>query len=199
MEPDPPFKKLYDYLPRDLSGDPVFWNELMAGTQVVAVSKGDYLFRQGEICSSGYFINKGLFLHLYATGSGSESVVGFFVDTLHPFLSSVGYITQEPSDFEIKALEDGELIAFPRGHVERLSDAYPLFASFYQQVTLLLLSKICTIFAVRQSYNADDLLRHLYTHYLWIINRVPDKYIARFMGISNEWYCKLKKKLLACP
>lgn len=197
MEPHSRFKKLYDYLPGDLSGNDVFWNELVAGTQLVAVTKGDYLFRQGEICSSGYFINKGLFLHLYAAGNGHESVVGFFVDTLHPFLSSVGYITGEPSGFEIKALEDGELIAFPRRHVERLSEAYPRFASFYQQVTLLLLSKICTIYAVRQSYNAEDLLRYLYTHYLWIINRVPDKYIARFMGISNEWYCKLKKKLLA--
>lgn len=194
---DPRFEKLRAYLPGDLSGDELFWNELVAGTEVITVDRGDYLLRPGESCTAGYFINKGLFLHLYVGGRGSESVVGFFVDTLHPFLSSVGYITQEPSDFEIKALEDGELIAFPRVHLERLSDAWPRFASFYQQITLLMLSKICTIYAVRQSHNSEELLRYLYTHYLWIINRVPDKYIARFMGISNEWYCKLKKKLLA--
>jgi hypothetical protein len=36
---------------------------------------------------------------------------------------------------------------------------------------------------------------YLYNEYIWIVNRVPDKYIARFMGISNAWYCKLKKRL----
>lgn len=196
MEPAAPFDKLYRYLPAALSGNAAFWNDFIGGAQVIPVNKGDYLFRQGEICSSGYFINKGLFLHLYVNGRGSESVVGFFVDTLHPFLSSVSYISHSPSDFEIKALEDGELIAFPRAHIETLSRRYPFFAAFYQEVTLLMLAKICTIYAVRQSNGSEELLRYLYAEYLWIINRVPDKYIARFMGISNEWYCKLKKKLL---
>lgn len=195
MGTENPFKRLYDYLPEELSRNEAFWDDFTGGAQVIAVHKGDYLFRQGDICSSGYFINKGLFLHLYVGSAGNESVVGFFVDTLHPFLSSVSYVSQEPADFEIKALEDGELIAFPRGHIESLSVTYPRFASFYQNVTLSILSKICTIYAVRQSRNAEELLRYLYTDYIWIINRVPDKYIARFMGISNEWYCKLKKKL----
>ncbi|MCC8172777.1 MAG: hypothetical protein LIP00_13605 [Parabacteroides sp.] len=138
-----------------------------------------------------------MFLHLYVNSHGDESVVGFFVDTLHPFLASVSYISHSPSDFEIKALEDGELIAFPRPHIEILSRRYPAFTVFYQEVILLMLAKNCTIYAVRQSNNSEELLRYLYAEYLWIINRVPDKYIARFMGISNEWYCKLKKKLLA--
>ena len=30
---------------------------------------------------------------------------------------------------------------------------------------------------------------------MWIMQRVPDKYIAQYMGISNAWYCKLKKRI----
>lgn len=197
MKVEPHFEKLCNYLPQELSRNEAFWNEFIAGAQIITVSKGDYLLRQGDSCSSAYFINKGLFLHMYVNNRGNESVVGFFVDTLHPFLSSVGYITQESSDFEVKALEDGELVELPREHIEHLSTVYPQFASFYQNVMMLLLAKLCTIYAVRQSHNAEELLRYLYTDYLWIINRVPDKYIACFMGISNEWYCKLKKRLFA--
>ena len=52
-----------------------------------------------------------------------------------------------------------------------------------------------SMFAVRQTSCSEDFLRYLYEHHKWIINRVPDKYIAQYMGISNSWYCKLKKRL----
>lgn len=195
MTVEPHFEKLYKYLPQELSRNEDFWKEFIAGAERVRVSKGEYVLQQGDLCASAYFINQGLFLHMYVNSRGNESVVGFFVDTLHPFLASVGYITEESTDFEVKALEDGELIRLPREHIERLSSFYPQFASFYQNVTMLFLAKLCTIYAVRQSHSAEELLRYLYTDYIWIIKRVPDKYIARFMGISNEWYCKLKKKL----
>ena len=79
-------------------------------TTVVAVDKGDYLLRTGEICQDAYFINKGLFINLYVSEKGDECVTGFSSDYQYPFLSAIGYFTQAPSEFEIKALEAGELL-----------------------------------------------------------------------------------------
>ena len=51
------------------------------------------------------------------------------------------------------------------------------------------------MFVIRQSCTAEEFIKYLYNHYMWIMQRVPDKYIAQYMGISNAWYCKLKKRI----
>ena len=118
-------------------------------------------------------------------------------DNMFPFLSAIGYFTKQPSEFEIKALEAGELLCFSRDHIESLSFRYPLFASYYQNIMLTIIYKLDVLLAVRLSSTAEEFIQFLYTNYAWMINRVPDKYIAHYMGISNAWYCKLKRKVLS--
>lgn len=196
MQTDPRFARLLADLPEALARDEEFVNELDKGTRIVTVRKGDYLLRTGEFCQDAYFINKGLFINQYISEKGKEIMTGFSSDTLYPFLSAISYFTQAPSDFEIRAIEDGELLCFSRHHIEALSLRYPLFASYYQNVMLTIISKLYTMFAVRQSSTAEEFLVYLYKNYKWLINRVPDKYIAQYMGISTSWYCKLKKRIL---
>ena len=149
------------------------------------------------MCQDAYFINKGLFINLYVNENGNECVTGFAADNMFPFLSAIGYFTKQPSEFEIKALEAGELLCFSRDHIESLSFRYPLFASYYQNIMLTIIYKLDVLLAVRLSSTAEEFIQFLYTNYAWMINRVPDKYIAPYMGISNAWYCKLKRKVLS--
>ena len=195
METDGHLAKLLADLPESLARDEVFVSELKNITTVVAVDKGDYLLRTGEICQDAYFINKGLFINLYVSEKGDECVTGFSSDYQYPFLSAIGYFTQAPSEFEIKALEAGELLRLSRTHIEDLSLRYPLFTSYYQNAMLTIISKLYSMFAIRQSCTAEEFIKYLYNHYMWIMQRVPDKYIAQYMGISNAWYCKLKKRI----
>lgn len=88
-----------------------------------------------------------------------------------------------PSEFEVKAIEDGELLCFSRTDIERLSLGYPAFATCYQNVMLMIISKLYSMFAVRQTCKAEEFLKYLYTDPQWIVSRVPDKYIAQYMGL----------------
>ncbi|MCD8193928.1 MAG: cyclic nucleotide-binding domain-containing protein [Tannerellaceae bacterium] len=187
---------LLQVIPEVLAHDVSFVSELKSRTHVLEVKKRDYILRTGEICKEAYFINKGLFVNFYIGEKGNESVTGFASDTEHPFLSAIGYFNQTPSEFEIRALEPGELICFSRTNIEELSMRYPSFAAYYQNVMLSIISKLYSLFAIRQSTTAEEFLRYLYDNNLWMINRIPDKYIACYMGISQEWYCKLKKRVL---
>lgn len=196
MIADDCYVKLLVDIPEALSKDKTFVKELTGSTTLVQVKKGDYLLRAGELCQHAYFINKGLFINLFISGKGEESVTGFASDHQYPFLSVIGYFTQTPSDFEIKAIEEGELLSISRSHLEKLSLRYPLFASYYQNAMLAIIAKHYSMFAIRQSCKAEEFLNYIYSNYAWMINRIPDKYIACYMGISHEWYCKLKKRVL---
>ena len=195
MEVKAHFARLLADIPEALGRNEVFLSELESHAKLVYVKKGDYLLRTGQLCQDAYFINKGVFINLFINDKGNECVTGFASEHQYPFLSAIGYFTQQPSDFEIKAIESGELLCFSRAHIEDLSLRYPLFASYYQNIMLTIISKLYTMFAIRQSSTAEEFIKYLYTHYKWIINRVPDKYIAHYMGISNTWYCKLKKRI----
>ncbi len=196
MEIDAPFVRLIEDLPESLSGNRSFVEEIIRSGKVVSVKKGDYLIRTNEICQDGYFINKGLFLNLYVNAHGNECVIGFAADNMYPFLSSVGFFTKQPSDFEIKAIEPGELLCFSRDHLEDMSKRYPEFATYYQNIMLTIIYKRSVLLAVRQSCSAEEFIRYMYSNYAWLTSRVPDKFIAQYIGISSAWYCKLKKKVL---
>ena len=140
METDAHFARLLADLPEALARDEAFLGELEDHAKV---KKGDYLLRTGELCQDAYFINKGLFINLYVNENGNECVTGFAADNMFPFLSAIGYFTKQPSEFEIKALEAGELLCFSRSHIEDLS--FRLFvcplplkssSSFSMQITL---------------------------------------------------------------
>ncbi|MCC8198150.1 MAG: cyclic nucleotide-binding domain-containing protein [Tannerellaceae bacterium] len=189
------FARLLADLPEPLSQDLLFIRDLQSRCKRVVVKKGDYLLRAGEVCQNAYFINKGLFINQYINDKGNECVTGFSSDDQYPFLSVLSYFTKSPSEFEIKAIEDGELICISRQDIEELSLHYPPFAAYYQNAMLVIISKLYTLFTIRQSCTAEEFMSHLYNHYAWLVNRIPDKYIACYMGISKEWYCKLKKRV----
>ena len=197
MNPEKPFTRLLADLPEALAQDDVFVNELKSHARFITLKKGDLLLRTGEVCQNAYFINKGLFVNIFMTDKGKECVTGFSSDDQYPFLSEISYITQTPSSFEFKALEDSELLCFSRVSIEDLSLRYPLFASYYQRAMLVIISKLYMMFAILQSYTAEEFIKYLYEHYKWIINRIPDKYIALYMGISTSWYCKLKRRIFS--
>ena len=161
METDGYLAKLLADLPESLARDEVFVSELKN------ITTGDYLLRTGEICQDAYFINKGLFINLYVSEKGDECVTGFSSDYQYPFLSAIGYFTQAPSEFEIKALEAGELLRLSRTHIEDLSLRYPLFASYYQNAMLTIISKLYSMFAIRQSCTAEEFIKYLYNK-LWL-------------------------------
>lgn len=192
----PEFDNILAILPGQLSADESFLKDLVSCTRFVDVRKGDYLVRIGNMCHDAYFINRGLFVNLFVNQNGNECVTGFSSDIMYPFVSTIGYFTKLPSEFEVKAIEDGELLCFSRTDIERLSFAYPAFSAFYKDIMFMIISKLYSIFAIRQTTTAEEFMKYLYSNHQWIVSRVPDKYIAQYIGVTDSWYCKLKKRIL---
>lgn len=192
----PEFDNILAILPGQLSADESFLKDLVSCTRFVDVRKGDYLVRIGDMCHDAYFINRGLFINLFVNQNGNECVTGFSSDIMYPFVSTIGYFTKLPSEFEVKAIEDGELLCFSRTDIERLSFAYPAFSAFYKDIMFMIISKLYSIFAIRQTTTAEEFMKYLYSNHQWIVSRVPDKYIAQYIGVTDSWYCKLKKRIL---
>ena len=109
-------------------------------SEVLTIRERGLFDSYGRVVQDAYFINKGLFINQYINENGNECVTGFSSDSMYPFVSTIGYFTQVPSEFEVKAIEDGELLCFSRTDIERLTLGYPAFATCYQNVMLMIIS-----------------------------------------------------------
>ncbi|MCF8218052.1 MAG: Crp/Fnr family transcriptional regulator [Bacteroidales bacterium] len=173
------------------------WEDIKSHLQVFTVSKGEYLLRKNDICRYGYFIHKGSFMHTYINDEGKEFVISLHLDEVYRYLTSPqSFFTGNSSDFEIIALEESKVIAFHKKNLDKLSDEHPEFQKYYHEVTaggLLYLYQFSTI---KMTSSAINFLKLIYQDYPSFLLRIPDKYIARFIGISEEWFSKIKKKFL---
>jgi len=191
------FDQLEKHIRNGITLSPELWKRLQAAGTEISIKKNQYLLKQGEVCQHGYFLNKGSLIQLFQHENGKEIVLGFYIDHVYSFLSSPrSYFTGTGSTFEIKALEDCDLIAFHKDDLENMARDFHEFSIFYHQITATALHNMDLFSAMRLSLSAEDFFIYLMKNHPAYLQRIPDKYIARFIGVSDEWLCKVKKKII---
>jgi CRP-like cAMP-binding protein len=190
------FSKFKQAIDNDIKMSPELWTQLQEFGRIRYLKKNEYLLRAGQVCQHGYFINSGSLVKTFLNQNGKEIVQGFFIDEAYAFLSEViSYFSDQRSDFQIKALENCEVIEFSKLELEYLVNNFQEFAIFFHKITASSFQNLYMYSAMRLSLNAEEFLIYLYNQHPVYMRRIPDKYIAQFMGVSKEWLSKLKKKI----
>lgn len=173
------------------------WKRIQETGTEICIKKNQYLLQQGEVCHHGYFLNKGSLIQLFHHENGKEIVLGFYIDHVYSFLSSPrSYFNGTGSTFEIKALEDCSLLAFRKEDLESMAGEFPEFSIFYHKITATALHNMYMYSAMRLSLSAEEFFVYLMNNHPAFLRRIPDKYVARFIGVSDEWLCKVKKRII---
>ncbi len=181
-----------------ITKSPELWTQLLEFGEIRHLKKNEYLLEAGQVCQHGYFINSGCLIKTFLNQNGNEIVMGFYIDKDYAFLTEVtSYLSMQPSYFQIKAIEDCELLVFSESQLNYLIDNFQQFASFYHKITASSFQNLYMFSAMRLSLSAEEFLLFLYNEHPIYMQRVPDKFIAQFMGVSKEWFSKLKKKIFS--
>src|ERR1700709_2340884 len=90
------------------------------------LKKNDFLLREGSICQSFYFINKGGCTHFCTTEEGIDIILNLYVekDWLTDYQS---FTSQKPSANNIRAFEDCEFIELDVHSLHALIQSSPSF------------------------------------------------------------------------
>jgi CRP-like cAMP-binding protein len=79
------------------------------------LKKNEYLLKAGQVCQHGYFISSGSLVKTFLNQNGKEIIQGFYLDEVYTYLSEVtSYFSGKESDFQIKAIENCEIIEFSK-------------------------------------------------------------------------------------
>ncbi|CAL1519144.1 Crp/Fnr family transcriptional regulator [Chitinophaga sp. MM2321] len=162
--------------------------------QYRSLTKNAILLRQGTICNHMHFVIKGLLRSYYEVGF--EDVTNWFLMENDLVISLLSFYRRQPSFETIEALEDCELISI---HHDDLMELYGSHVEFNVIGRVLTTEYYCkseeNMLAMRK-HNAAEKYKDLMERSPEIIKRVPNKYIASYLSMSEETLSRIKSSHL---
>jgi CRP-like cAMP-binding protein len=157
--------------------------------------KKTYLLRAGEICNFEGFIVKGSLRKYYIDDNGNEVIIQFGIE--NGWISDIAsFSDQKPGNLFIESLEDTELLLLDPKSKESLLSQVPKFERFYRKLVEKNVSTMQNRLYFSIAKTAEQKYLDFLEHYPSIPQRVPQHYIASYLGMTPEFLSKVRARLL---
>jgi CRP-like cAMP-binding protein len=155
------------------------------------IAKGQMLLSKGELSAKGYLVKKGCLRSYSIDEKGKEHIFMFAPEGW--LVSDIAMqLRNAPSDLFIDALEDSEVEVFDIRQAEAAGfDVYQLFGMGADK----LINRIAVLqkrIIMLMSASAWERYEHFLQTYPNIAQRVPQRMIASYLGITPEALSKLR-------
>ena len=141
-----------------------------------------------------YFITKGCLKTYTVDENGGEHISMFGIEDWWTG-DLYSFITGEPSLYFVEALEDSEVLQISKQNTELLLAKVPKFERFYR----ILYQKSLITYIRRVNHNisltAEKRYQNFVSKYPQIANRVSQKNIAAYLGVTPEFLSMIRRKL----
>lgn len=155
--------------------------------------KRQYLLQEGDITHHHCFIAKGC-LRMYLLGAnGNEHILKFGIENwwINDYES---YRTGNPSNKNIEALEDSDLLLIEKEDWNILLKTIPKFNELVENLS----SKSFDVSQNRILSNISDTAEEKYDNFIKLYpqfySRIPLHMIASFLGVSRETLSRVRQK-----
>ena len=149
----------------------------------ITVKKGQILQRSGELNTKAFTVESGLLRSYTIDYKGKEHIYMFAAENW--IIADICEITV-PCDLFIDAIEDSIIIVTEKVVIKQNPELKALFnrlAVLQKRIIMLM------------SYSAVERYEHFLETYPDIIQRVPQKMIASYLGITPEALSRVRKEL----
>lgn len=160
----------------------------------IKVNKNTFLMQAGDMTKYEYFITKGC-LKVYTIDVNGAPHISMFAVEDYWTGDLASFITKQPTRYYIKATEDSELLGISRTNYDLLFQEIPKFERFYR-----ILYQRSLISYIRRSNHgisltAEERYIEFKKKYPHIVNRITQKDLAGYIGITPEFMSKIITKV----
>ena len=153
------------------------------------------LVNAGEISQYSFFVNWGLLRSFNINDNIVEHVLsfaceGWWIGDMYSLIS------QKPGNLFIEVLEDAEVVLLSRENQNELFSQIPKLERFFRILTENSLVAHQERLMDNLSLTAEERFDKFCKRYPTIIQRVPQKQIASYIGVTPEFFSKMKSRLL---
>ena len=157
------------------------------------LKKKDYLLKEGQICMANHFVAKGCLRMFYITEEGNEQMIQFAIDNwwMRDYMS---FDSQKPSQFNIQAVENSEIIFLEKKTLEELFTKLPKLERYFR----IIVQKAYAASVMRLRYiftqSGEERFHHFNKSFPEFVQRVPQYMLASYLGFSAEFLSKIRAK-----
>ena len=159
------------------------------------VPKKTIMLREGETCDFEAFVVKGCVRKYYIDENGHEVILQFGIEDA--WMSDISFSIYEncTSKVFIETLEDCEFLVFTPETKETLFLKAPRFERAFRILLLRNLAATQNRLFHTIAKSAQEKYLEFLEQYPTLPQRVPQHYIASYLGISAEFLSKVRAKL----
>lgn len=157
------------------------------------LKRGDLLLRKGQVCRQICFINKGL-LHSYQE-KDDKRITSWLMKEFNVIVSVKSFFLQAPSDESIEALEESELYYITYSDLK--STCLDFIEFNFHRAELLTRYYVLENDhrLIMQKGSAIQRLQWFLQTFPDLIQRVPARHIASFLGLREETMSRIRSQL----
>ena len=153
------------------------------------------LLHAGEICKHSYFVNSGILRSFTINDNIVEHVLhfaceGWWIGDMYSLLS------QKPGNLFVEVIEDAEVVFLSKENQELLYHEIPKLERFFRILTENSLVAHQERLMDNLSLSAEERFEKFCSKYPTLIQHVPQKQIASYIGVTPEFFSKMKAKML---
>jgi CRP-like cAMP-binding protein len=159
----------------------------------VSVSKKEVLLKQGEVCKNIYFVNSGIVRAYYADKQDKETTI-MFGSTDWWITDMFSFLNQQPALMHMEALETSEALELSKSDMDRLYVDVPKFERFFRIIIQNAYVREQVRVIQNLSMTAEERYQIFIQKYPHIVQRVTQKQIASYLGITPEFLSAIRAR-----
>lgn len=163
--------------------------------QEKSLARKSFLLHEGDICEQSAFVLSGCLRAYSVDENGVEHILQFapqnwWITDMFSFLSG------KPAHLNIDAIEDAEVLVLSKSNQELLYEKVPKFERYFR--ILIQNSTVASRQRVLDNLelSAKERFAKFCKTYPTLINSLPQKQIAAYIGVTPEFMSKMKAEYL---
>ncbi|GEP92284.1 cAMP-binding domain of CRP or a regulatory subunit of cAMP-dependent protein kinases [Chitinophaga terrae (ex Kim and Jung 2007)] len=165
------------------------WEALAACWTPVKFKRKEIITPTGEIEKYLYFVVKGVQRVFSLDGEKETTLIFSYTGSFSGIMDS--FQLQKPSPWYLEALTHSEMLRLNFADFVRLTDEYPLLQKWVRIGSVAALSGVLERYNELIAFTAEQKFRKLLTRSPHVLQLIPHKYLASYLGIDPATFSKL--------
>jgi len=168
------------------------WQKYAHLSERLEIPARTILLREGEIAKHTYFIEKGC-IRTWFNNAGKEVTLNFHFEG--EGVSSIESLrTETPSAYYLESLEPSTIYKIGRKEFSMIMAESPDFKARIEEVAFQTLFLYQRLFLSRIKDSPEERYKDLIKNHPKIIQRIPQHYIASYLGITPVHLSRIRNK-----
>jgi CRP-like cAMP-binding protein len=173
---------MFNQLIAEIKKDKSNWTKFLTLFVEREIPSKTILLNEGEISSHIHFIKKGC-LRQWFNKDGKDITFQFFFED-QAVASIDSFLSNQPSIYTLESIEPSTIFSLSKENFEQIQQLYPELKEGFQELLYQRFRNYAQLFLSRIKDTPRERYEDLITNHPEIIKRVPQHYIASYLGIT---------------